>query len=139
MKYRKDRRGGGRAVPPPFADLAFAEALEGEKATGWSRRARQEQKARQLCRQVQRALNLALGGECGDDVLRALYVAEVTPAPDAGHLMVHVVVPGGVSVVEVLERLGRVGPRLRGIVARVVTRKRAPELAFVPVAGGGGL
>jgi hypothetical protein len=52
--------------------------------------------------------------------------------------MVHVAVPAGVGVVEVLERLERVGPRLRAIVAQAITRKRAPELAFVPVTAGGG-
>lgn len=137
MKYRKNRRDGGAV--PPFVDPAFAEALAGRESTGWSRRAKQDQKARQLCRQVQRAISLALAGECGDDVLRELYVADVTPAPDAGHLMVHVAVPEGARVVEVLERLERVGPRLRAIVAQAITRKRAPELAFVPVAAGGEL
>lgn len=118
---------------PPFVDPAFAEALAGDRrSTGLSRHAKQEQKARQLCRQVQRALNLALGGECGDDVLRELYVADVTPAGGAGHLLVHVTVPGHVGVAAVLERLERVGPRLRAIVAQAVTRKHAPELSFVP-------
>jgi hypothetical protein len=80
---------------------------------------------------------MALAGECGDDVLREVYVAGVAVGAGAGTLIVRVVVPSGVSVVEVLGRLERVGPRLRGIVARAVTRKRVPELMFVPVASFG--
>ena len=133
MKYRNDRKTGGAL--PPFVDPAFAEALTGRPSRGDSRRnARKDHKARQLCRQVQRALAMALAGECDDDVLRELYVADVQPAPDAGHLLVHLVVPTGVSIVDVLERIDRATPRLRATVAHAITRKRAPELSFAPVA-----
>ena len=57
------------------------------------RRRQGERKARQFCRQVQRALNLALADRSGDDGLSDLFVEDVSPAPDCGHLLVHVVVP----------------------------------------------
>lgn len=61
-----------------------------------------------------------------------LFVDEVTPAPDCAHLLVHVVVPADYSVEEVLRALRQDAPRLRSHVAMAITRKRAPELSFVP-------
>jgi hypothetical protein len=70
-------------------DPDFAEALEedGSKRDSASRRA--EYKTRQLCRQVQRALNLALAERGLDLGLEELYVDEVTPAAGCGRLLVH--------------------------------------------------
>lgn len=121
----------------PFVDPEFAQALE-EDAAPQGVRARQAQhKTRQLCRQVQRALNLALAGSA-DEHLSGLFVDEVTPAPACGHLLVRVVVPQQCALAEVLGRLRREAPRLRAQVARVITRKRAPELSFIPATPGGG-
>ena len=103
------------------------------------RRGRGDRKALQLCRQVQRALSLALAGECGDDVLRELFVEEVLPAPDATRLLVRLGIPGHlqeVSTADILGRLARVHGQLRHSMAQAITRKRAPELTFVPVATG---
>ncbi len=130
MKSRQRR--GGRRLPeidPEFA-RAFAESA------GASSRRHAEHKAQQLCRQVQRALNLALSDTSaipgiGEPV--ELFVDEVTPAPDCGHLLVHVVVPAEYSIGEVLRALRQDTPRLRSHVAMAITRKRAPELSFVPV------
>ena len=74
-------------------DPDFAEALEenGSKRDSASRRA--EHKTRQLCRQVQRALNLALAERGLDLGLEELYVDEVTPAAGCGRLLVHFVAP----------------------------------------------
>ena len=92
---------------------------------------RQEQrKARQFCRQVQRALNLAL-------LDHNVYIEEVWPAPDCGRLLVHVFVADGHPVADALAALRRDSPRLRSEVAMAISRKRAPELSFVPVWFGG--
>jgi ribosome-binding factor A len=85
-----------------------------------------------LCRQVQRALNLALADSRGDDTVGELLVDEVTPAPDCGHLLVHVIVPPECPIGEALRALRDHAPRLRSHVAMAITRKRAPELSFVP-------
>jgi ribosome-binding factor A len=132
MKHRRTRRDG----VSPFVDPEFADSLE----AGWddSRRSKEDHKAQQLCRQAQRALNLALSGECGDEVLSDLFVAAVTPASGCGHLLVHVIVPAGRSISDVLARLHRAAPLLREEVAEAITRKRAPELSFLPVAPGEG-
>lgn len=98
----------------------------------------------QVGRQAQRALSMALAGECDDDVLRALYVESVVPAPDAAHLLVRLALPAswpGVQSDDIPVRLQRARGFLRRAVAEAVTRKRAPELTFILVptgdAGGG--
>ena len=135
MKPRPKRSRANGALP--FVDPTFADAMVPHRARGASRDARMEKpdhKAMQVCRAAQRALGLALGGECDDDVLRALYVESVLPAPDASRLLVCVVVPRDVdaTIEDVLARLERVHGLLRSTVARAVTRKRAPELSFLP-------
>jgi hypothetical protein len=92
-----------------------------------------------LCRQVQRSLSLAIG-ELDEPALSGLSIGEVTPAPNAGHLLVELIVPADLDlpVPALLERMTIVGPRLRHLVAQSISRKRAPELSFIPVAAGGG-
>jgi ribosome-binding factor A len=41
-------------------------------------------------------------------------------------------VPSGSDPADLLGRLARVTPHLRRLVAQAITRKRAPELTFVP-------
>ncbi len=121
-----------------FIDPDFAEALyEGESSSRSSDR-QSQRKALQLCRQVQRALNLALADHNGAEGLGGLFVDEVSPSPDCGRLLVHVFIPGDLSVVDALSALRRHTPRLRSEVATAITRKRAPELCFVPVPADGG-
>jgi ribosome-binding factor A len=107
-----------------FEDSDFAEALSDSGR-------QQERKTQQLCRQVQRSLNAALG-------MRGLFVEEVSPAPDCGHLLVRVLIPEGLPVAETMMALRREAPRLRGEVASSITRKRAPALSFVPAFDQGG-
>ena len=136
MRRSKRSKRGGRA---PLVDPLFAEELAGRPRRGGisaRRRGGGDHKTMQLCRQAHRALSLALAGECGDDVLRAVYVDAVVPAPDASRLLVRLVVPprAGAGPEEVLRRIERVHARLRSAVAAAITRKRAPELSFIPVA-----
>lgn len=92
---------------------------------------KQDRKMKQLCRQVQRTLSLAIGGELADPMLSELWVEDVWPAPDAGRLCVRLRVPQrGASVAEIHRRLGAVEGFLRAEIARAITRKRAPQLSF---------
>jgi hypothetical protein len=91
-----------------------------------------EYKTRQLCHQVQRALNAALAAKCASAVLDAVFVSDVLPAPGCGHLLAHVLIPNGRSTGEVLVELRARTRWLRAEVARSISRKRAPELSFVP-------
>ena len=132
------RRGRGRA------QSASAEALFERALLGDERSSRQpfdpknDRKTLQLCRQVHRALTLALGGECADDVLRDVEIESVRPMGSAAHLLVRVAVSTrtGLAAGEVLARLNDRAPRLRSIVAQSISRKRAPGLSFVAVPSG---
>jgi len=86
-------------------------------------------KTLRLCRQAAEALQTALSGECGDEVLQDLAVASVEPAPEGGGLVVTVDAPAHPPL-EVLERLGRAKGLLRSAIARAITRKRVPDLRF---------
>ena len=122
----------------PFLDADFAEALQ-EATSGNSPQDRQTQrKTLQFCRQVQRALNLALSDWNVGDGINDLFVEDVSPAPDCGRLLVHVFVPAGLTVADVMIALGREAPRLRSEVASAIARKRTPELCFVPAYEDGG-
>ena len=121
-----------------YLDPDFAEALyEGESHSPSFHR-REQRKARQLCRQVQRALNLALADGNAGDGIDGLFVEDVSPAPDCGHLLVHVLIPDGWPVADAIGALRRDTPRLRSEVAMAITRKRAPELFFAPALANGG-
>jgi ribosome-binding factor A len=119
-------------------DPEFAQALGGSTFGRLSSGRQAERKTRQFCRQVQRALNLALAQRHVDDGLNDLFVEDVSPAPDCGHLLVHVVVPPERPVAGSLNSLRRDARRLRSEVAAAITRKRVPELSFVPAAPDGG-
>jgi ribosome-binding factor A len=121
-----------------FIDPDFMEALDENESCRASSRQQVERKTRQFCRQVQRALNFALADRKIGDYIEGLFVEEVSPAPDCGRLLVHVLIPGGVPVADVMAALGRETPRLRSEVAATITRKRAPELCFVPACADGG-
>lgn len=121
-----------------FMDPDFAEALC-EDGTGHRSGDRQAQrKAWQFCRQVQRALNLALANLNADDGTSGVFVEEVLPAPDCGRLLVRALIPAGSAVADAMGALRRDAPRLRSEVATAISRKRAPELSFVPAFPEGG-
>jgi ribosome-binding factor A len=90
-------------------------------------------KALQLCRQVERALSVALEG----DVLRDLTVQSVLPAPDSSRLLVSFSHHGGepVESADVLAALDEARAKLRGAIAAAIHRKKTPELAFHVVRG----
>jgi hypothetical protein len=73
--------------------------------------------------------------DCGDDVLQNLRVQSVTPCPDASRLLVTVSSlddePGRtLAATTVLDHLAHAAGHLRREVASVVTRRRAPVLAY---------
>lgn len=119
-------------------DTEFAGALYEADSGSRSSDRQAERKALQLCRQVERALNLALADRCAVDEISGLFVDEVSPAPDCGRLLVRVIIPAGRSVAGVMSILRREAPHLRAEVAAAITRKRAPELAFIPASLEGG-
>ena len=85
-------------------------------------------KALQLCRQVERALSIALEGE----ILRDLTVQSVMPAPDSSRLLVTFMFHGdaGIATADVLAAIQKQRARLRAEVAAGIHRKKTPDLAF---------
>jgi hypothetical protein len=96
-----------------------------------------EQKTQQLCRQVQRALNLALASQSTGGMLDDVFVVDVSAATGGGRLVARVAIPANRAVSEVLAEIRERTPRLRAIIAGYISRKRAPELSFLvaPVTG----
>ena len=130
---KKPRRGRARHAP---ADAPFERALLGDDRFDQRKfEPGRDRKTLQLCRQVQRALSLALAGECADELLRDAYVEGVEPLGGAGQLLVRVTVPPnpGAAPGEVSARLAALAPRLRAVVAGEICRKRVPALTFVVV------
>lgn len=129
---KKPRRGRARLAP---ADALFERVLLGESLSGEKRfDPRTDRKTLQLCRQVQRALSMALA-ECGDDLLLDAYVESVESMGGPGQLLVRVIMPAGASAapVEVMARLDSHAPRLRALLASQICRKRVPTLSFLVV------
>jgi hypothetical protein len=62
-----------------------------------------------------------------------LFVEEVSPAPDCGHLLVHVVIPVDRPVMEALSALRRDAPRPK---CEEVARNRRPLAASCAGCGG---
>jgi|SRR5579884_1519625 len=131
---RKNRQG----KVAEFVDADFAEILYGERNSNRSDNRKVQRKTQQFCRQVQQALNLALAGSSVAGIDCDLFVDEVSPGPDCGHLVVHVVVQHGYSIIDAMNALRADTSRLRSEVAMAIARKRAPELSFVPVSVQGG-
>jgi len=119
-----------RIVASELIDSEFERALEETEYRQLDRGRRIEQKTQQLCRQVQRALNLALAGQFTGGVLDDVFVVSVSAATGSGRLVAHVAIPVGMCVSEVLRELRERTPRLRAVVAGYISRKRAPELSF---------
>ena len=130
---KKPRRGRAHRAQ---ADALFERALLGDEGfSGRSFDPKQDRKTLQLCRQVQRALSMALGGDGADDLLTDATVESVEPLGGPGQLLVRVTVPADPAVhpAEVMARLAAQAPRLRAVVASEICRKRVPTLSFVVV------
>jgi ribosome-binding factor A len=132
----KQRNRGSKG--PHLIDPDFIDALDENESVNRSSRRQIERKTQQFCRQVQRALNFALAERSVGEGIDGLFAEEVSPAPDCGCLLVHVVIPLSLPVAEVMGALRRETPRLRSEVASAISRKRAPELCFVPAHSEGG-
>ena len=119
------------STPTERAD--FLAVLAAERRHG--RNAHRDHKTAMLCKQVARALSLTFASSA-DDVVAALFVEQVEAARGSGVVFVRVSSDQPPSVV--YERLGRAASWIRAEVARCVSRKRAPELAFVVTVGSQG-
>lgn len=105
------------------------------------RQAKENKKAKQLCRQVQQTLNYVLT-DCDDEQIQWLFVTQVVPAPDSSCVLVLIEYggrPEEFNRIDLLSRLADQTGRLRLEVGRSIHRKRVPNLTFsvgLPVQGG---
>lgn len=86
----------------------------------------------QLCQQVYEALAWAIGS-VNDERLAYCTVEGVEPLPGNNRMLVKVSVPTDLPMSEMADRLTSAAPFLRTEVAQAITRRKAPELVFVPV------
>ena len=90
-------------------------------------------KTYQVCKQVEKTLNLVLAGESVEPLLHEIIVSAVEPAPDSSHLLV-IVEPNSMAVSldenDVLAALQRATGRLRAAIATAINRKRTPQISF---------
>jgi ribosome-binding factor A len=120
------KHGRARGAPARSPHQLFQEALRGDDDGTRRFDPRHDRKTLQLCRQVQRAVLMALADE---DVT----VDAVEPMGSAAQLLVRVTVPTSASPATVVARLNGRAPQLRAAVAAAISRKRVPSLAFVAV------
>lgn len=129
MSSSKDRRAAARLC----GRLGEDDGIDPRDYFDNRERGRDLRKARQLCKQVARTLDLVLSGELDDDMLRNLIVDAVEPAPNASRLLV-ILRPTTndelVDVPAVLERLAALRGRLRAEVASSIHRRKVPDLVF---------
>ena len=86
----------------------------------------------QLCNQVYEALSWVLGSVSHDEILPVCSIAAVEPLPGNNRLLVRVNVPADIALDDALHALDRAANALRLEVAQAITRRKAPELVFVP-------
>jgi ribosome-binding factor A len=98
-------------------------------AKPWDAPKQAGRKARQLCAQVREAL-IAATAACGDPAVQAARIWVVTPAPHSGRMRVVIYSPPDIGRDAMVEALARAAGHLRSEVARVISRKFAPELVF---------
>jgi ribosome-binding factor A len=115
----------------PLETLFFKQP-SGRSGSRHSRDDSDDPRSRQLCRQVQRRLDLALA-ELDDPLLQGLWIQSVVQAPGGRALLVEVVVPDVDAVAPTLARLDAAKGHLRCEVAAAISRKRTPHLQFVVV------
>jgi len=130
----KRKRKGQRSANDSFESFVQPAAMDvWDYDDGPLLESRQTRKAKQICRQVFRTLDLVLSGECSDEYLGSLHVLSVDPAPDAARLMVTVksdLPPEQFDRAAILEALSASRGRLRTEIAHALNRRKTPHLSF---------
>ena len=101
-----------------------------------SGRTKFDRKSLQLCRQVMETLDQVLAGETPDELLQAVQVESVTPAPNSSQLLVVVTSRDPVNAmtkVAIQARLEERTPWLRSMLAGAIHRKKVPRLQFLVI------
>jgi len=119
---------------PPCAELRPDDGIDPAVLFGRQRRPRgRHKKDRQLCGQAFKAFCMVMDQLAHMEWATDLFVAQVTPAPDASRLRVSVGVYGDVPLAEALHRVERLTQhtaRFRWELGQAISRKRVPEIFF---------
>jgi len=131
------RKSSRKAFDPLCAQRGPEDGLDPRDYFKPTRQKRDARKDWQLCRQVFETLNYVLSGDSHDEILRGLLVSEVIPAPDATRMLVTVqALDADADPTAILQSLQRAMGRLRAEVARSISRRKVPDLAFQVVLPG---
>jgi len=133
MVYKKPSRKVLRTLGAQPQSEDGVNPRDWHKLDGSERGQKGSRKVWQLCHQVGETVGQILAGECGDDLLRDLYVVSVEPAPDATRLLVTVRIDRPIESVDpnlIMARLEGASGLIRDEVASAITRKRTPKLTF---------
>jgi ribosome-binding factor A len=95
-----------------------------------------DRKLLQLCSQIQETLIWVLGSVSNDDILPVCSVIGVEPLPGNNRLLVKIGVPNDISLESASQALAKATNALRAEVAQSITRRKAPELVFLPLRTG---
>lgn len=128
--HNRNRRVRGRRRDAT-AEALFEQALFGGRQSGRQPfDPRTDRKTLQLCRQVQRALSLALGGEVSMDGASEMFVASVEPLGGPSQLLVRIALPpdASTSPAQVIARLNERAPRLRAPSLRSETCRNSRKI-----------
>ncbi len=123
-RNRRGQRSRLRRTDAPSLETTYFETDD----SGY--RAHPDKKTQQLCRQIHRRLDLAIG-ELEDPVFHGLWVHRVTPQAGGRALLVHVITADADQIREVSRHLEAARSHLRSEVASAIHRKRTPQLQFV--------
>lgn len=135
----KSRKPSHRDILSSCSEIRPDDGIDPRTFFGKSERKKSNHKNLQMCGEIARTLSLVLAWESGDDLLQALIVESVQPAPDSSRVLVTVRVQPRAEVVDigqVQERLHQCRGRFRTEVAAAIHRKRVPELVFRVLSGG---
>ena len=124
----------------PSDRALYPEDFEPEDDFSASRAKAHDRKTDQLCAQVERTLGFLLETESADDCLQGFYVAEVSPHPNAGRLLVALRQwdrDRAIDLKTTLAHLAEVKGYWRAEVGRSVNRKKIPDLVFQVLPAGG--
>lgn len=137
----RSKRGGKRSLPPCASHHAD-DGVDPRELLSRISKSRSHHHVHALCSEVSKLLSLLFAGDVGDQDLIDLEVVRVDPAPDASRLSV-VVASHAIDVHDAEASASRamaqrtklvaLSPYLRSEVARVLQRRRAPDLHFVLV------
>lgn len=131
LKDGEESLGSEGLIQPASSQLPVSARVIHRSSTSIHKKS--DRKAMQLCRQVRRAVEHALGSRPLIDQLPDCLVIAVLPAPHTAQLLIQVAVPASLALEqaeEMLAILRAANGAIRSEVARAIHRRKTPSLLF---------